>query len=142
MPDIVKLVDPLALRHHATLARAAVATIMTRKGPNAKAYLARCREFGLLLRAHGLAQCLWHWKKKADDQQSEFAEDFCMVLDRWMPSTAPESVRDERLDRYLLRSQVALEVADMFKRYGNALLDEAPKWTKQAPSTKEESSHA
>lgn len=152
MVDHLVLIKTLGHRHIAALDQAVVEKIQRAKQNGSQGdYLDRCREFGLLLRVHGLAQTLCHWTAQEKNCRKEFAADLCEVLKLWLvpmtpdgkPAPAiPEGIRKESLPIYLLHSQIALEVADMFKRYGNALLDELPEWTKNPNAIAKEENHA
>jgi CRISPR/Cas system CMR-associated protein Cmr5 small subunit len=104
-----------------------------------EAYLARCKEFGLLLRAHGLAAAMGFYASDARDMRAEFAADLQAALGVLMPLAGAADLRNEELASYLLHSRQALRVADLFKHYANALLEPAPAWLsdRQAGTTGE-----
>lgn len=108
-----------------------------------KDYLARCKEFGVLLRAHGLAVMLSYYSHDSADMRGEFAADFneALALALVMPEASAAQVRIESLADYLLRSRKALRIADLFKRYANALIEPLPDWARVSVAEPEEAPH-
>ena len=110
-------------------------------GSESRDYLARCKEFGILLRAHGLAVMLGYYSHDRADMRGAFAADFNEALALVMPAASAAQVRSEPLADYLLRSRQALRIADLFKRYANALIEPLPDWARAPVSEPEETPH-